>query len=243
MNLTITDDVRDVLKRCRTDGNKLFFPDGRMPTELYKNVDKVLANLGGKWTRGVGGHVFPGDAAKRLQEVLQTGVARNLKKERQALYTPEDLAIKIVNQANVLGCHVLEPSIGSGSLANAALLQGAKHVTGIEIDAGIVEALGHPHDVTLICKDFLQVKPSPIYDRVVMHPPFAGGKDLVHVRHAFKFLKPGGRLVAIMSAGMKSRDLVEILQMGKKAHHTSIPAAAFKEVGTQVDTMMVTIDK
>ena len=37
------------------------------------------------------------------------------------------------------------------------------------------------------------------YDRIVMNPPFEAGQDIDHVRHAFQFLKDGGRLVSIMS--------------------------------------------
>ena len=39
------------------------------------------------------------------------------------------------------------------------------------------------------------------YDRIVMNPPFEKGQDIDHVRHAYELLKPGGKLVAIMSEG------------------------------------------
>lgn len=39
------------------------------------------------------------------------------------------------------------------------------------------------------------------YDAVVMNPPFENGQDIEHVKHAYQFLKEGGNLVAIMSAG------------------------------------------
>lgn len=43
------------------------------------------------------------------------------------------------------------------------------------------------------------------FDRIVMNPPFERGQDMDHVRHAFDLLKPGGRLVAIMSEGSFGR--------------------------------------
>lgn len=52
--------------------------------------------------------------------------------------------------------------------------------------------------------DFLTITPDKWgrqYDAIVMNPPFERLQDIDHVRHAFRFLKPGGRLVAIMSAG------------------------------------------
>jgi len=40
------------------------------------------------------------------------------------------------------------------------------------------------------------------YDRIIMNPPFSDRRDAEHVRHAYKLLKPGGRLVAIMGEGV-----------------------------------------
>jgi len=95
--------------------------------------------------------------------------------------------------------------------------------------------------------DFLATTPSPTFDRVIMNPPFTKRADIEHVLHAYKFLAPGGRLVAIMSAGvmfrgdMKSvrfRDLVT-------THGGSIaplPEGSFKAAGTSVNTAVVTIN-
>ncbi|MFD2427391.1 hypothetical protein ACFSUK_02785 [Sphingobium scionense] len=50
--------------------------------------------------------------------------------------------------------------------------------------------------------DFLALDPAHYapFDAVIMNPPFDRGRDCDHVRHALAFLKPGGVLVAIMSA-------------------------------------------
>ena len=54
----------------------------------------------------------------------------------------------------------------------------------------------------------MQLSPEVVgrFDRVVMNPPFCRGRDLDHVRHALRFVAPGGRLVAIMSAGVAFRE-------------------------------------
>jgi hypothetical protein len=44
------------------------------------------------------------------------------------------------------------------------------------------------------------------FDRVVMNPPFDHGADIKHVEHARKFLKPGGRLVAVVANGPRQRE-------------------------------------
>jgi hypothetical protein len=38
-----------------------------------------------------------------------------------------------------------------------------------------------------------------------MNPPFEKTQDVAHVRHAFQFLKPGGVLAAVVSAGVTFR--------------------------------------
>lgn len=38
-------------------------------------------------------------------------------------------------------------------------------------------------------------------DRIVMNPPFELEQDIAHVRHATSLLRPGGRVVAILSEG------------------------------------------
>ena len=54
-------------------------------------------------------------------------------------------------------------------------------------------------------EDFLAVPPAPVYDRVIMNPPFTRGQDVTHVQHALRFVRPGRRLVAVMPASIKSR--------------------------------------
>ena len=49
----------------------------------------------------------------------------------------------------------------------------------------------------LLGGDFLASIPQPIYDRVVANPPFSNNGVARHTTHAFKFLKPGGKLVTL----------------------------------------------
>ena len=86
-------------------------------------------------------------------------------------------------------------------------------------------AKGH----TVITANFLECPPQPEFDRVVMNPPFYGKHYLKHVRHALKFLKPGGLLVAVLpGTAMDSGELV-----GK---WEDLPVASFAEAGTNVPT-------
>jgi 16S rRNA G1207 methylase RsmC len=146
---------------------------------------------------------------------------------------------------------VLEPSAGRGALAVAA----NSAAVGVMVD--MHELLPGNHRALIELKlplsgvsepgDFLQVEPKPIYDRVLMNPPFDKKRsDIHHVVHALKFLKPGGRLVAIMPSGVTfrddalTRDFREIVEQRGGSIET-LPEASFKQAGTMVNTVLVVI--
>jgi hypothetical protein len=85
------------------------------------------------------------------------------------------------------------------------------------------------------------------FDRILMNPPFSRQADVDHVLHAHSLLAPAGRLVAIMSAGVTFRcnGKTEALRSLIEKHGAieSLPEHAFRESGTDVRTVLVTIDK
>ena len=90
--------------------------------------------------------------------------------------------------------------------------------------------------------DFLQVTVEQISekaDRVVMNPPFANGADIDHILHAFDFLRPGGRLVAICANG--PRQAAQLRPLAESWEE--LPAETFREQGTNVRTVLMTITK
>jgi protein-L-isoaspartate O-methyltransferase len=94
---------------------------------------------------------------------------------------------------------VLEPSCGKGDIVDAII---AEHpdakLHAIERNHTLAEVLfAKGHEVEF--GDFLEHEGS--YDRVVMNPPFESGADMEHIRHAYSLLKPGGRLVSVISEG------------------------------------------
>jgi 16S rRNA G1207 methylase RsmC len=158
---------------------------------------------------------------------------------------------------------VLEPSAGKGALAIAAA-QRTKHVVCVEKNPVFAEYLrdkvGFP---SVIEADFLEVhpgadltKPHSIvgkFDRVVMNPPFSKGQEVRHVMHALQFLRPGGRLVSVMSAAVQFRqdgpyrafrDMLDCAGDNevRAAEIELLPANSFKESGTGVNTVLAIID-
>ncbi|SDL75803.1 Methyltransferase small domain-containing protein [Nonomuraea maritima] len=148
------------------------------------------------------------------------------------------------------GMTVLEPSAGRGALVKAAALAGALAVHCVELYAPFAPDLLDMDAVADVTSgDFLQVEPDNYpyrFDRVVMNPPFSKGQDIRHVTHALRFLKPGGRLVAVMSNGVahhvanvakEFRELVE----ARGGSITQLPDDAFASAGTNVSTVLVVI--
>ncbi len=100
-----------------------------------------------------------------------------------------------------VGLSVLEPSAGKGDIARAVL------AAGITADALQCVELNHGLGSHLIALgfnvwrgDFLEYAPDHQFDRVLMNPPFHRGACHAHTLRAFELLKPGGRLVGIVSA-------------------------------------------
>lgn len=213
-------DVVDVLTRSTISSDRLVLPPEQLDRKLYESVNKALVAAGGKWNRTAKAHLFKCDPREALGLAVETGELEHRKNTLQAFYTPIELADRLVAAADPqLGERILEPSCGCGALIAAVLRRQPKAtVHAIDIDeAAIFEAAALVSSyqnagivpsglqVKLVTADFLDVDPTPIYDAIVMNPPFAKCADIDHVMHAWRFLRPGGRLVSIMSASWSQR--------------------------------------
>lgn len=140
----------------------------------------------------------------------------------------------------------LEPSAGHGELALRARDAGAV-VDCIELmEANHAYLLTLPGLRTIERRDFLGIAPSPDYDRIVMNQPFMKQADIKHVSHALGFLKPGGRLVSVMAAGVSFRTDARTTAFRKLIEERggqveALPEGSFKESGTGVNTVIAVI--
>lgn len=246
--MRISQDVLSVLDRATCQGNALSLAAlSQLDRKLYTDTNKALEAAGGKWNRKAQAHLFDGDAAEAVEPIILTGEIVSRKTELQQFDTPPDLAARVISAARIEpGMRVLEPSAGHGALAEPALDLHAQ-VDCVEVDPARVEALRNIGPFGLACADFLGEKPAPVYDRVVMNPPFTKGQDIRHVMHAAKFLKPGGRLVAIMSSTITFRrgglfDEFRAFLDFNRASVVDLPAGSFKSSGTGVNACLVSFD-
>jgi predicted RNA methylase len=164
--------------------------------------------------------------------------------------TPPAVAAKMIEMAGLEpGMTVLEPSAGTGAIARPAAETGAE-VTCIELDWKLFQRLAADERNgarvdglyrSVQHGDFLEADPSdgPLYDRVLMNPPFRGQADVRHVTHALGFVKPGGMVVAVMSAGVefrqdKTAETFREMVADRGGWIERLPDGAFEGSGTSV---------
>lgn len=242
--MKIPQSVLEVLDRADVDGNRLVLT-GQLDRKLYQDVNKVLEAIGGKWSRGAKAHVFDMPVSDVLEPIMETGEYSRTKQDFGQFDSPPDVVARVIAIADIgAGMAVLEPSAGVGNIA-AAVRQIGAFVTCWEIDVKRAEALRFRTDSVNV-GDFLAAEPVP-FDRVVMNPPFARQVDIDHVAHAAKFLKPGGRLVSIMSASVlfrANRKTVEFRDFITSRGGTidRLADGSFVPSGTNVSTCIVAFD-
>jgi len=247
----ISPEVADILRRATIKGTHLTLPP-RLDRSEYLAVNAVIENLGGKWSRKDKAHVFASsDAFVALDEALDRGAFTDRKKELQYFPTPDALARRMAELANVSnGDCVLEPSAGQGSIVNALLFY-TPRIVAVEIDPTNCLALATQRHIEPHCADFLdwaEEADGVEFDAVVMNPPFCKGQDIAHVYAAWRLLKTGGRLVAITSPGWQFRqDKLHtafaswLKDLG--AITTELEPGTFKESGTDVRTTLIVMKK
>ncbi|MGL5059908.1 MAG: hypothetical protein ACRC62_07985 [Microcoleus sp.] len=236
-DIKISQEVASILGQSRIDGMALHLPPGQLDRKIYLDVKKTIETLGGKWKTNLQAFLFDRDPAEKLNTALGKGVVVDTKKQRQAFYTPDEVASTVAMLADVEGCKVLEPSAGDGALVRACAKYGATTVDAIEVESECKEILEMIAN-SVIIGDFLAQTPSPIYDRVVMNPPFSKGQDVKHVLHALKWLKPDGLLFSIVidkpHPKLESLGAIDVAKFD---------AGSFKPSGTNIATKLIRIEK
>ena len=177
--------------------------------------------------------------------------------------TPEPLGYKMVEWADIKsGESVLEPSAGHGAIArffpnntkNTAIEPSRELAATIRMNM-----LGSNNRI--IEDRFENLSLNNKYDTIVMNPPFgtASKTAMEHLEKAFKHLRNGGRVVALVPAGSSMQKRLEKWLYGdpnakEKANRTGetkavlmkkieLPSVTFERAGTRVVTDVYIIDK
>ena len=256
----VSTEVYDVLKQCRIEGKIVYLPQVQLDRKLYQDVNEALTRIGGKWNRKAKGHVFDVDPTQDLQVILETDMMPD-KNPTSFFATPQDLALEMLHDPRLHRIpenakRVLEPSAGTGNIAREVSLYCQARGINATIDCCEIvpkyqKAL-QDQGFTVIAEDFLSCRPTmPSYDAVIMNPPFSLEGDalayITHIGHAWSLLAPGGVLIAIAPSGFAFREdrrikqLRSLIEQYGSWHDTE--DNAFKESGTGVKTVMISMQK
>jgi hypothetical protein len=167
-------------------------------------AERVIEYIGGvKMTQG-GGDWFEFDynADAVISEIVCSGCIPD-QRAHQFYPTPANVAEAAVEMAQIGSTdECLEPSAGTGNLADL-MPKGRTYCVEISnLHSEILRAKGYQ----VATMDFLQFRGS--YDRIVMNPPFSEGRWQAHIEHAATLLNDGGRLVAIVPASARGKDVL-----------------------------------
>lgn len=218
---------------------------GQLDRSMYEAVNRALTALGGKWNRSKAAHVFKTDPRPQIVELLDTGA---LVVERDGYFpTPHEIGVKMALMADLpAGCVVLEPSAGTGELAEAILE--------VQPTAQVICGERNPRRVDVLKRKGLDARAWDFMEhiikvsRIIQNPPFENLQDAAHVIHAFNCLTPGGVLVSVTSESSWFRSDGLACQfrhlLSKHTHEVvDLEPGAFKSSGTGVKTRIVKITK
>lgn len=267
----IDQNVLEVLSGLTVRGNFITMA-AQLDRKMYLKVNEVLIALGGRWDRSAGAHIFEQSPQAALDNVIDTGeVVRD--KDLGFFATPPELAARLVEMADVKTppapaapsavMTALEPSAGEGAIVGALLAAGVD-VHAYEVDARRFHTLSQRYWahwdkkglslLRLTHGDFMAALPSPdnpLFERVVMNPPFCKVADADHIHHvqrAFQWLRPGGVLVSVLPASVSFRQdrryrAFRDWYKGFKATLSDLPDGSFKASGTGVRTVVLKMQK
>lgn len=218
-------------------------PDDVRVKRLQKvgiHTTEDLTEAVAQYDRLVKSAVTPPDKdAIRLRDLIFNA---RLHQEGDIQFTPETLAKEVVALSGIdADSRVLEPEAGIGSIADAAK-EITDHVDCIERMCDFCEILQlKKHRV--IANDLLETESAPVYDAVLMNPPFSG--ECEHIQKAFEFVRPGGSLVAVCSNCIQWKENCRYSQFRDwLAEHThSIAETNAKFEMTGVHTVVLVMDK
>jgi len=214
--------------------------------DLVEKANKLLANYYGE----VIGDAYTDD---KTPNDIATGTA--VAKDLQFFGTPDKVAEMLLDGVYLNDKRVLEPSAGDGALVRNLLAKGVPShmITAVEIHPERARQIWKACGVQARNQNFLTTTPAAIFDIVVMNPPFSGTHWMGHVAHAFKFLKPGGTLKAILPASARVNETAKHQKFRRWAEPRGsrwcaspwfdLPPESFAATGTNIQTTILTLNK
>lgn len=197
---------RDPVEPLTTNPFNRRFDFGEHDKAVRAKAESVLSMIGGVPVKcGKNKNIevweFDYDPSRVLGEIVASGCIPDYK-SHQYYPTLEAMGQVVIETADIGETDkCLEPEAGQGGLADLMPKERTHCVEISKLHCEILKAKGY----TVTNGDFLTLAQEPIYDRVVMNPPFDQGRWKAHVEHAAGFVTDGGRLVAILPSGARNK--------------------------------------
>lgn len=175
----------------------------KTPVGAREEAEKVLAYIGGvKADKEI--WMFDYRPNEVIAEIIRTGCLPD-QKSHQFYPSPESVAGDVAELAEVEeGDEFLEPSAGQGGIAEFLPKDRTTCVEISPLHCKVLESKGF----TTICADFLKWEPGRRWAKICMNPPFSEGRAEAHLKKAASLLADNGRLVAVLPASFKGKELV-----------------------------------
>jgi hypothetical protein len=210
-------------------------------------------------------------------EESTSGAERGHARNYGEFFSPPDVVCSVLRRAGLYSRDpmlILEPSAGEGAISKpvAGDLSGIPKALQRKRDLEwMTEQRAHIVDVVEVQsrnakklessglyrkvynRDFLRMEPNPVYDRILMNPPFDRGRDIDHVLHAHKFLKGDDAdayiaVTSVMSASAAYGHGPRQVRFQKfveehGGHFEDLKPRSFAVVGTNVNTVVCHLPK
>lgn len=164
---------------------------------------------------------------------------RQYKKKYNFFETPSPIAAIMADYLDGLGfqARVIDPEAGMGSLLRAVTTINKQEYV---LDYCELQEEFHPYLTAYnkVGDDFMAYQPGPVYDAVIMNPPYKNNLAQVHTDHAWNCLKPGGMLITLV--GKNGADYLWEEYLGH-IYDSEVFKKGFKE--TTVDTFLFLMHK
>lgn len=194
--------------KTRNPFNRIFRGYGSTEDRhVRKESERILASIGGVklYSGNRSWWEFEYDPTRVLAEIIASGCVPD-DKSHQFYPTPSELAEYCVELAGIEPHHsCLEPSAGHGGIAEFMPAEQTVCVEISPLKCQVLDSKG----LRVYEADFLKWSASGgCFDRIVMNPPFSDGRAQLHLQAAATLTKTGSRIVAILPASMRGKDVL-----------------------------------
>lgn len=238
-----------ILSESQIEKNNLNLTQ-QLDANTYKQIKDLLLRIGGKWNGKT--HTFPENPTLLIQALIETKEWPD--KNPHAFFpSPQNVIDIMLEHIYGVNIDVLEPSAGSGFIASAIKAKFPQAtIDTCEINPLHVKVLNHKGFNSVWQGDFLNFQTDKKYDYVVMNPPFSyEGHPLAWMEHvllAFTLLNNNGNLICIAPTGWETKTQKKVVAFKNFLNehmysYEKLGKGAFKESGTTVDTILMSISK